>query len=278
MIKNYYLFKKQIEKIRPQLLEAEVVSIFTTNKDELSFELSKNTSTFLLKVCISAQTPYVLVDHASKQKSDRLSFFENLYGEALTDIKVAIYNKYVIIEFGRFHLYIWFYGAKPNIVLFDDKKNPIESFKTLTSITEPPNEIPIPLSQNLLVNAIKTSPQLKISKLISALCPAFNRSMVKEVCHRMGASIDAEVGELKDVQNVFTVFTQFLAEIESGKCYIFSRDDGEKKLTLYESKILIEKGFYKEKFTDLNKAWLIFIQNRERNRAYNQLYKKYLRA
>jgi len=278
MIRNYHLFKKQIDQIRPQIINSEVVSVFTVNKNELIFELQKDDSIFHLKINLTTHKPYILLDSQRKYRSDRLNFFEQIYSQTISNINIAVYNKYVTITFGSINLSACFYGIKPNIIISDTNNNPIESFKSLDDPLEKPNEIPIPVSRELINNAISTSPGLQISNLISAVCPAYNKRMIAEVCTRMNLEGHEKVKQISNSENIYKAITEFSAEIDSGLSYIYRKDGMSKYLTLYKSMLLDKTGFIYDEFATINKGWSIFSHEIEKNVTYNQLFNKIYNA
>ena len=274
MFKNYYLFKKQIEQIRPQIIGSQVISVFTINKNELIFDLLKKGSPFQLKICLTAHKPYILIDSSRKHKNSHLKFFKNLYGQTVSAITIAVYNKFISMGFDSNNLCACFYGIKPNIVLFSENEDPVESFKSSDSIIKKPNEIPIPLSQELIKNALSTSPNMKLGEFIFAICPAFNRRMIKEICFRMNLDGDEKIKHITDAVMIYTTISEFIAEMDSGECFIYRKNGMVKFLTLYKSAVLKKADFEREMFPEINKGWAIFTYEIERSTTFNQLYNK----
>jgi predicted ribosome quality control (RQC) complex YloA/Tae2 family protein len=278
MFKNYYLFKKQIEQIRAKIIDSEVISVFTVNKNELVFELQKENAQFHLKINLTTHKPYILLESPRKIKSARLNFFETLFGQTLSDIKIAVYNKFLSIKFDSNYLRVFLYGLKPNIILFNEDNDAVESFKSLDFIVEEPNEIPLPLSSELLNNAISTTPNKKISELISAICPAFNKRMIKELFYRLGLNGEEKVKDIENKEELYTILSEFFNELESGKCFIYKKNDMVAFFTLYKSDVLKNNGFEWEEFSEINKGWSIFTYEIEKSKTYNQLYSKVYNA
>ncbi len=278
MFKNYHLYKKQIEQIRPQVIGAEVISVFTVNKNELIFELQKNSDLFQLKISLTPHKPYILVDSPRRHKSARLTFFKDIYGQTISSFTIATYDKFISIEFDLNILYARLYGVNPNIVLFNENKEMVGSFKSLDSELEKPNKIHIPLSKELISNAISTSPNLKISDLLFALCPAFNGRMVKEICFRMELDGDEQVKQISNIDEFYVTISKFMAEIDSGKCFIYRKNELARFCKLYKSDVLQNEGFEIDEFSSINKALSIFISEIERSRTYKHLYKEVSKA
>ncbi|KAA3617489.1 MAG: DUF814 domain-containing protein [Calditrichaeota bacterium] len=271
MFKNYYLFKAQIGQIAPKVIGSEVVSVYTEYKNELIFELQKENDLFQLKLSLSTHKPFILIDSPKKQKNDRLNFFEDLYGHTISNLNMAVYNKFLTIKFDSFNVCACFYGTAPNIILSDLSKNPLESFKSLNTVIEYPNEIPVPISQALITNAISTTPDIKISKLIRAVCPPLNKRMVNEICFRMNTNSDDKVKQINNSKLIYSTISGFLDEINSGDCFIYKKDKQAKYLTLFKSKLLLDSGFEVEIFKEINKAWSIFIYEINKNQTFDQL-------
>ena len=132
------------------------------------------------------------------------------------------------MEFDLLHINAHFYGTQPNIVLCDSAQNLLESFKSHESQVEKPNEIPITISQDLINNAVSTSPNMKLNDLLSAICPAYNNRMLKEICARLNFPYDEKVKKIKNLVDLYMVVDGFKKEIESGHSYIYRQNDQAK--------------------------------------------------
>ena len=109
MYKNYFLFEKQVNEIKPLLLGNVIQKIFTYQKNEIVIELSGEKPLFLL-INISPHLPYLLVQPAYNIKQHKYQLFEDLQDQVICDMYIQPYDKHIIIELERYKIINFFYG------------------------------------------------------------------------------------------------------------------------------------------------------------------------
>jgi len=276
MHKNYYLFKKLIDEINPGISGSYVKSVFTVHKDELIFDLQKNEENFYLILNLSKNFPFILKSKATDFKSARFFMFEELSGCALYKASVAINNKLVTFDFGEYRINAFFYGARPNIFLFNGNEKCIDSFKTMKeeNLPEIPAESNVDLSPELIENLVAASPKSTFPDIIKSVSPACNKRMMDELSFRMNMAEKDKVKNIPDISVFNAVLNLFFMEIDEGKCYIHRKEPNKKCLLLYRSKKLLEEKYEVEEFDSINKGWTIFTREIQYENSFGQLQRQ----
>ena len=186
-------------------------SIFTVNKNELTFELVKDDEKFYLVVNLSKIYPFVLIKKVADFKSSRYVVFEQLCGQPLLKINVTVYDKFITLDFGNFHLKATFYGPKPNILLFNQEDQHIDSFKSVKDeiFQEEPVSQFVEISPELIENLFSASPKSSISDVIKLVSPASNKRMISEICYRMKVDANIKLKSISDKALFTAVIMRF---------------------------------------------------------------------
>jgi len=203
MFKNYFLFEKQLNEIKPELLGRTISYIFTYRKNELILELSGPDPLFM-HINISASLPYFFIQPAYNIRTPKYGLFDDLVSKTILDARILPYDKVIMIDSEEYRLICLFYGSKPNIFLADYDNNTIDAFKN--------GRLP-----DLLVSNNKTDfrrpdidfSNLKNMELIELFLKnnfaAFNNTIIKEILFRLKekrGSSGMESGSGRDLQNI----------------------------------------------------------------------------
>ncbi|MCB9057254.1 MAG: DUF814 domain-containing protein [Calditrichae bacterium] len=266
MFKNFYLFKAVVSEIQDIVSGSVIVEAFTVHKNELILVFDKNESLYHLKICIDTRSPYLLLDSVSNYKGPRLNFFPELSGNKIETVKIIPFNKYCIINCRDYAVHACFYGKESNIVLQNSHNESIATFKMNRELGLP--EIPVPdtisPTERLVKNIIDKMPHSSLLDLFSAVCPGCNFTMYDELCYRLQYSGDMKLENISNPEKISETLQNFLLEVSSGKAYIY-RNGTKKSITLYKSESIDYKQMDVEIFTSVNKAWQIFIKEKDKS-------------
>jgi predicted ribosome quality control (RQC) complex YloA/Tae2 family protein len=274
MFKNYYLFKKQVEEISPELLNCIVYLIYTVHKNELVFDLKSKSAAKQLIISINPSRPYIYLSDFVNYKSDKFNMFEMLYGQEIRSINIAENNKYVSLRLNNHSVCAYFYGPKPNIIIYDDANKPTSAFKSMKNI-----DFPVPavdkdfihpdIDQKDITQKLHTAGKVNFKSMVKLIFPSANNRMIAELCYRCNSQND-DIVEAN--QDLIEVFLSFYKEIHSGRAYIHQKSFHNMFLLLYRSEQLLNDGYSAEQFTSVNKAWKIFNSQSQKNQEETKLY------
>lgn len=273
MFKNYYLFKKQTEEIAPQIINSVVYAVYTVHKNELIFDLKRLQDNKQLIISIDANRPYIFLSDFKNYKTDKLAIFETLYGEEIKSFEIAHNSKYIFLQFNTHEVHSFFFGPKPNILLYSFEKQLIDTFKSKDNKDLP--QIPDlkgDLTEGYLNKLSGLSEKEDLAHWIKMILPAANNRMTAEIFFRYKSASN----DHKDLnQGFYEIISKFKSELESGKVYIYQRKHQDIYLLLYKSQPLLQDSYTFDEFDSINKAWQVFVSQRERviveNKLFNQV-------
>lgn len=275
MHKNYYLFKKQIEQLKPILYDAQIISVFTVHKNELIFECVKEEKQYHLVARIAGNNPLLMLRKAKNYKTARFQFFEALNGQAINNLAIRVYNKFIELSTTDFRIHLKFYSAQPNIFLLDTSGEIIEMFKSnFDESLEIPNTLPITLSTGLIDNLRKKSEKMPAEHFIKMLIPPINRKMQRELCYRFKCKGETRIEDLPETAKVYNILQEFKNQLNDDTCFIYRNEQtGAMLLSLVPLLHLEEKEFKPEPFTIVNDALKVFLRESEYQAEYARLLK-----
>ena len=128
MHRNYFLFEKQINSLNTLLKPSTISGCFTHRKDELVVIVNSNEE-YYLRIGISSQTPYMLIEKSYPIKDPSTHFFNELNGKNIENFNILPYDKIVDIPVEHFSLKCVFFGRERNVFLMDSTTKIIQSFK-----------------------------------------------------------------------------------------------------------------------------------------------------
>ena len=269
MHKNYFLFEKQINEIKPFLLGRNIKKIFTYQKNEVVIELSEPVPLFIL-INISTHLPHFLLQSAHNIKQHKYQLFQEIQNHIICDLYIQPFDKQVFIEFENYKIIALFYGTRPNVFLLDSNDSIVSSFKTGTmpDLLSPKNLIDFRMidceifsfhNSNSLVAFLK-------NKFV-----ALNNTIINEIVFRYHQAINQDVIDDSKFREVLKTIGN---EIGESSTYIYRAGDYLKKISLIRLYHLENNEEYTfQKFNRVNEAWQRFISEENDQKEFKKLYR-----
>lgn len=279
MHKNYYLFKRQIREIEDEISGAQILSAFTVHKNELIFELQKLDNTLHLVMCVNPARPFVLLKSPANYKVSKYNKFEMIYGQFIQGIELVSNNKFIKIELQNYQLQAYYFSAAPNIVVYGESKELIDTFKSLKNsalVREPINNKP-QMTEELIKEILDSSSNMNLKGLLKNIFPAANKQILDELYVRLNTNENESV-KIFNRESLLEVLVHFYKEIETGPAYIYRKGTSTTSLLLYKSTRFESEQYDIEKFSSINKAWHIFLKESQRQNEYDKLFSPILKA
>ena len=269
MYKNYFLFEKQINEIKPLLLGKSIQNVFTYQKNETVIELSGPEPLFLL-INISTHLPYLLLQPAYNIRQPKYQLFQEIYNQVICNIYIQPFDKNIILELENHRVEIFFYGKQPNIFILDSNKSIINSFKT--------GAMPDPLTITNPVDFRQPDSEMSdftvaesIDSYLKNKFTAINHTIVNEIVFRFNSQINEDKNNKSRLR---VVLNDISYEMEQTQIYLYRLHDSIKKISLFRLYHLENKEDYKyQEFDTLNNAWQRYISEKIEQTEFYKLYK-----
>ncbi len=269
MYKNYFLFEKQINEIKPLLLGKSIQNVFTYQKNETVIELSGPEPLFLL-INISTHLPYLLLQPAYNIRQPKYQLFQEIYNQVICNIYIQPFDKNIILELENHRVEIFFYGKQPNIFILDSNKSIINSFKT--------GAMPDPLTITNPVDFRQPDSEMSdftvaesIDSYLKNKFTAINHTIVNEIVFRFNSQINEDKNNKSRLR---VVLNDISYEMEQTQIYLYRLHDSIKKISLFRLYHLENKEDYKyQEFDTLNNAWQRYISEKIEQAEFYKLYK-----
>ncbi|MEP7234466.1 MAG: NFACT RNA binding domain-containing protein [Ignavibacteriota bacterium] len=120
MISNYYILHSAVREIRERLIGLKFVRAYSIRSAELRIEF-ENEYTIVAQLQPAHTTLYHCSSAEREPKRNVLSFFKELEGQEVQNIRIAAADKIVTIDFAEVHLLLRFYDG-PNALLMSGEE------------------------------------------------------------------------------------------------------------------------------------------------------------
>lgn len=279
MHKNYYLYEKQVNQIKPMILGKTIENIFTFQKNELLIELGEPRTHYLL-INISVERPHFLLKPIFNISHSKYQLFQEIRGRIILDVMIHPYDKHITLDLGPELIEIYFYGKRPNIFLYDRNQKPMNSFKN----GQPPQNIPDKswldfrtMDSSQLQKVIAASITSRFEDFLKNSFAALNNLLISEICFRTNLDRDKTLINLTrdDLGQLLSVFGQIKEELVATDNCVYVYDNGH--LT-YLSIIRLEhleknQPVYKSSsFKTVNEAWQYYINQALNSQKLDKIY------
>ena len=267
MHRNFFWFEQQIIRLQNEISAGRVLSAFTVRKNEAVLELEHSEERFLLHISVDVRFPYLLKGAARNFRQPKFNLFPELTGQHIQRLEIIPFDKHVRIQLDDFTMDMIFYGANPNIHLYDKERRRIASFKQRpeSAAPPPPGKARFDFRHTeprQLAALCKQEPKQKWSFALKRHFYALSGSLYKELLFRSGVHPDTQLEAISSHQigALSALFKQVAAECNSGQAFLYYRNDAILSASLVElTHLNAEPELRAERFDSINKAWWKFI-------------------
>lgn len=291
MNKNYFLFEKQLYELKPNLLGAQVVEIFTNRKNELIIYVEGTANQFL-HAGVSAHLPYFYTQSNWSNRGPKFNLFRQLHGQTLIDLAIKPFDKRIRLDFDDYLMDIIFYGSKPNVYLVDRQFNLLDTFfkeTTLSYRAEPQKSdqtdfrtVDFELLRQLKYKSAVSDSAMSFETFLRKNFGGLNQLLVRELTFRTGFDPESKISGFGDSQliTLLDVFNDIAQEINQGPTYIIRLNEESSRLSLIRLFHLEtpEKKVVTESYPAVNQAWRRFLFEHNELKQKEGLRSKCMRA
>ncbi len=266
MHRNFFWFEQQIKQLQNRALSSRVLSAFTLRKNEMILELEKAGEQILLHISMDVRFPYLLEGTARRFRQPKFQLFENVNGQVIRGMDIIPYDKHVRIELDDFLLEIFFYGANPNIHLFDKQGRRMASFKQRPAdFPAEPETVRFDfrtIEADKLAELCKQESKQKWAFALKRQFYALSGSLYKELLFRSGLQADTLLEAISGAQlsQIAQTFKQAGQECASGRAFLYYKQEVILAASLLElTHLNTQPDVRMESYDLVNKAWWKFI-------------------
>ena len=267
MYKNYFLFEKQLQEIKPYLLGKSITNVFTYKKNEIVIELSDPDPLFLL-INVSNHLPYFFAQPTFSVRQPKYQLFQELYDQAIYNIYIRSFDKHITLELEKNKIIIVFYGKQPNIFIMDSDETTINSFKSgaMPSFLPAINSIDFRNSNLELYDFHSVA---SIETYLKSKFTALNKTIINEIIFRC-----KHLNNMPDSLILNQVLSELSEAMNLPGAYLYWQSKILKKISLFRLFHLeVTEEYEYQHFDILNTAWKRFVSEQSDQKEYDKLYK-----
>ncbi len=287
MHKNYYLFKHQADALQSQIKNTLIQNVYTFNKDEIVFEL-KSEKIIYLFCGINSANPYILLKRSAAKHKSKIELFPFLKGKIIRNLLIFPFDKIIFLNLDEYVIKIVFFGKGANVFIKDNKGRLVDNFKK--NLYEVNYDVKEQLDFTSITKIdlhklIEKQNDFSFKEFLQQNFGAINNLLFDEICARSEINKNEKITKIVDVNPLYEAFKGLADELKENTYYLY-HDHKNLRLSFFLPCNITDDNVKYEKFSDLNKAWEIFIHkqthlkkiNHERNLclAAVERRKKYL--
>ena len=285
MYNNYFLFKQQIEEISGDIVNSNILDIFTFRKDEIIFELQTTTANVkYLCIGINSANPYILLKSFLPKHKSQIELFPFLIEKTIFKIFIIPFDKIIYFNIDDYTANAIFFGKGANLYIKNRSGVTIDSFKKIDH--EPPlfdkeQYDFTTINKSDLTELVDKNKAYTIGEFLQVHFGAMNNTLINEICNRilLKKTENFELLLSQKIDKLYLAFSEIAEEMTREMFYLYKKDDNLLKINLFKP-FFIKKddSLYWEEYTSLNKVWDIFIDKQTVQKANNQTRKICLTA
>ena len=276
MIANYYTLKAVVKEISPILEAAEILEVFSQNKNELIISLISENINHSLIISIDPSKAYIyLGKHIKRAKNNSVSLFDNIIGKIISKISIHPTDRIIEISLSdNKNIVIMFFRAESNICLIENDKV-ITAFKKSKDIVNKnfhvekrDFEIEKYLwSADELKKALRKVKEKNIQRVFNKVLPLLSSTIVKEIIFRAGYDygIKAEGFTNVELDYIWNHFKQVYLELNNPTPRVYYKDEKPVEFAIIELKHFGSLNF--NITNSINEGIIIFLFKKRGEKA-----------
>lgn len=278
MHKNYFLFERQAQELKPLLTGKKIISVFTYRKNEVIFHLAGEPSVFLM-ISVDISFPYFLYRQAQNIRPPKFDLFDELLDEVITDIKIIPYDKHIMLETDKHVCSCIFFGNQPNLFLFDKSGALLASFKEGQPDFIQPKSGLVDLrglNQHGFSTLVNTAADQKLPEFLKSRFAAISNLLATELIFRARCEAQLLLSECPDttVSRLFSAIKDIGAELTAGHVFLYYRKNSLQSISFVRlSHLEGEPEVHAREFDTVNQAWTQFINEKTEKLKFEKLHR-----
>jgi len=262
--KNYFLFEKQVEQIRPIILQREVNRCFSSRKNEIVFELNAD-APIHLRISVDSRYPYILLDKPSGLRSPAISLFSSLIGEKIREVSIEPFDKSISILFTSYTVQVIFFGKNPALLLYDQNGKLIDNFKQPPLLVKSENVKLYDFRTITIEEIIKIIDQDKETSKEELLLTKFgglNKILIREILYRCmnDPKFSSKKTAYPSAETLHDTLKNITRELRLSIAYLYGFENTVTHISLIRF-LHLEAQDYSiiKEYQSINEAWRRFL-------------------
>jgi predicted ribosome quality control (RQC) complex YloA/Tae2 family protein len=286
MIANYYTLKAVTKEISPILELAEIVEIFSQNKNELIVSLKAEKENYSLVISIDPSKSCIYIGRQlNRAKNNSIALFSSIVGKVISKISIHPTDRIIEIYFSENRkLVIMFFRAESNICLVENDKV-ITAFKKSKNfidknfnVEKRDFEINKYLhSADELKKALRSVKEKNIQRVFNKVLPFLSSTVVKEIIFRAGYDhgIKAEYFTNVELDYIWNHFKQVFLELNNPTPRVYYDNDKPVVFAIIELKHLGNLDF--SVTNSISEGIIIFLFKKKGEKAKDKFKEEMLK-
>lgn len=286
MISNYFTLKAIVSEIGEKLSGAEVVEVFSQNKNELIITLSSEGANISLVISIDPSKSCIyLRSKLSRAKANSINLFSGILQEIVSKISIHPTDRIIEIYFSETKkLVIMIFRGESNICLVEDGKITSAFKKSKDILNQEFNvekrdfEINKYLrSAEELVTALRTVKEKNIQRTFNKVLPLLSSTIVKEILFRAHLDYSRNVSDFTNMEldYVWHTFKEVFSELNDPSPRVYYEHDMPFNFSLIEL-FHMQKYDYKIVGT-VNEGIIAFLFHKRGEKAKDKMKEEMLK-
>ncbi len=265
MHKNFFLFERLVNEIKPLILGQLIARPFTFQKDELIIPLHNNT---FLRFSVSADHPYMLLSSETHVKHPVLELFRDVEMQTIIDMRIKPFDKHIVLELNDFRLEALFYAPYFNVYLFDSEGRERGKFKEKSHFPGAAQTSLLPLvlghlSREKLHAILCNQKSEKLISFFKKNFVALNKLLLNEIFYRLQYPQETPLENLseQEISRIVDLLLQLDSEFNAGKTYLYYREKQIERIALLPlTHLEVQPEIHVNVFDSVNTALNIFYR------------------
>ena len=286
MITNYYTLKAIVKEISPILESAEILEIFSQNKNELIISLISENENYSLVISIDPSKSCIYLNRQIKPaKNNVVALFNNLVGEVISKVSIHPTDRIIEIFFSENRkLVIMFFRAESNICLVENDKI-ITAFKKGKELIDKDFHIEkrdfeidkYLRSADELKKALRNIKEKNIQRVFNKVLPLLSSTVVKEIIFRAGYDYGIKTEDFTNVEldSIWNHFKQIFFELNNPRPRVYYNNERPVEFAIIELKHLLQPDF--NITNSMSEGIIIFLFKKRAEKAKDKFKEEMLK-
>jgi len=286
MLTNYYTLKGLVSELENKIENAEIIEVFSQNKNELVITFLLDGVYNSLVLSIDPSNSYLFFrTRLNKSKHNSVNLFSSVYGEIVSKISIHPTDRIIeIVLSDEKKLVVMFFRGESNICLVQDGKI-IAAFKREKKILN--NDFIVDKrdfeinkylrSSDELITALRTVKEKNIQRVFNKVLPVLSSIIVKEILFRARLDYSRSVNDYTNVELEFTwnSFKEVFNELNNPLPRVYYDNNKPAEFSIIELKHISKLD--SKTFNSINEAVIAFLFHKKGEREKEKFKEEFLR-
>lgn len=235
MLTNYYTLFHLVGELEAGFLGKTIKEIFSQQRKELIISFHETDSVIIIGCEPSCNYIYYRNKY-SRARKNSIDFFDSIIGTKINKITLHPFDRQINIQLSSNNLLlIQLFRSKSNVILLDDKGNPVETFLKISSAPIAPSQPKTEMKNNIewyLKEKINSaSATNSVLEFLRSSLPEFGTVLIKEILIRckLDGNIAVSTLSAEQTRSLLTIISSIKQDLLKSPLPIIYFDGNEPK-------------------------------------------------